>query len=226
MLQPPKDVPPEVDQELARFDQHALQKSTRVGLHAAVCSLLFFPLLYWMGFRQAWFHVAGVAICVAVVLSSRFLGRYSATLSGYVSILGNLGLFALLAWILTPALVGPGPAIMLVMLLVPYRLLRRPWPIALACALATLSPWWLQSVGMPSRMSLEGADVILHTAATNLDPAATFVALALYIGILIHMAAYYSRLADDDRREIRRTMQLQTWQLRQLMPRATTLPPV
>jgi hypothetical protein len=50
--------------------------------------------------------------------------------------------------------------------------------------------------------------------------------MSLYIGMLIHMAALFTRLVDDDRRETRRKMQTQTWQLRQLMPKPTTLPPI
>jgi len=34
-----------------------------------------------------------------------------------------------------------------------------------------------------------------------------------------------SRLQDDDRRKTRRALQLQAWQLRQLVPRPTSKPP-
>ncbi|MBA2542522.1 MAG: serine/threonine protein kinase, partial [Deltaproteobacteria bacterium] len=51
MLQPPKQVPPEVDRELARLDDEELIKSTRIGLAAAISAALFVPILYWMGFR-------------------------------------------------------------------------------------------------------------------------------------------------------------------------------
>lgn len=47
----------------------------------------------------------------------------------------------------------------------------------------------------------------------------------IYIVALIYLAALLSRLQDDDRRKTRRAMQLQSWTLRQLVPRPTSRPP-
>jgi hypothetical protein len=66
---------------------------------------------------------------------------------------------------------------------------------------------------------------VLRTAATELDPNATIAGLFIYIVALIHLAALLGRLQDDDRRKVRRAMQLQSWQLRQLVPRATSKHP-
>jgi len=71
-------------------------------------------------------------------------------------------------------------------------------------------------------MSVTGNSIVLGTAATKLDPSATLVGLFIYIVALIHLAARIARLSDDDRRKVRRAMQLQSWQLRQLVPRATS----
>ncbi|MBA2542055.1 MAG: hypothetical protein H0V17_20615 [Deltaproteobacteria bacterium] len=159
-------------------------------------------------------------MCFAVLVIAP---RTSAKVSGFISICANCSMFALWSWMLTPILVGAGPALTLVTLVVPLRLLRRPWPIALLAALATLAPWLLQPFGVPAGFTVDGPNLILHTAASNLEPVAVLVGVSFYIAALILMTGLFVRIADDDRRAARRKMQTQTWQLRQLMPKPTTL---
>jgi len=111
-------------------------------------------------------------------------------------------------------------------LMAQHRKLIRPWMLAILTVLSTLAPWLLELAGvLPSRTSVSGNTLSLQTAAGELDPGATLAGLFIYIVALIHLAALLSRLQDDDRRKARRTMQLQSWQLRQLVPRPTSRPP-
>ena len=70
-----------------------------------------------------------------------------------------------------------------------------------------------------------GNEITFHTAAGRLDHSLTLVGLGLYIVAIVHLAALLSRLQDDDRRAARRSLQLQSWQLRQLVPRPASFPP-
>jgi hypothetical protein len=98
--------------------------------------------------------------------------------------------------------------------------------LALLTVFATLSPWLLELTNvLPDRTSVSGNTLMLQTAAGELDPNATLAGLFIYIVALIHLAALLARLQDDDRRKVRRAMQLQSWQLRQLVPRPTSKPP-
>jgi hypothetical protein len=47
----------------------------------------------------------------------------------------------------------------------------------------------------------------------------------MYLVALIHLAALLSRLQDNDRRRVRRAMQLQSWRRRQLVPRPVSKSP-
>jgi hypothetical protein len=78
---------------------------------------------------------------------------------------------------------------------------------------------------LPQRIYVSGNTILLQTAAGDLDPQATLAGLFIYIVALIHLAALLSRLQDDDRRKVRSAMQLQSWQLRQLVPRPSSKPP-
>ena len=79
---------------------------------------------------------------------------------------------------------------------------------------------------LAEKVSVSGQDIVLHTAASEpLEPNITLAGLVVYLIALIHLAALLNRLQDDDRRKVRKAMQLQSWQLRQLVPRPTSKPP-
>lgn len=226
MLEPPAEMPDEVERELEGLDLEALKTSARFGMLAAIAYLAFFPILYWIGFRELWYLIAGPAVCVAIVLDEIFVAPSRPYLSGYIAIVGNLAMFALFGWMVSPVVIGPGPAIIMVTLMASHRKLIKPWLLALITCTATMSPWILAIAGvLPDQISVAGNTLQLHTAAIELEPEATLAGMVIYIIALIHLAALLSRLQDDDRRKTRRAMQLQSWTLRQLVPRPTSRPP-
>ncbi|HEY5950756.1 MAG TPA: serine/threonine-protein kinase [Kofleriaceae bacterium] len=226
ILEPPTETPEEVERELAGIDLDALRTSARFGMLAAIAYLVFFAILYWIGFRDTWYLLAGPPVCVAIILIEIFIAPRNPYLSGYLAIVGNLSMFALFAWMVSPIVIGPGPAIIMVSLMATHRKLIRPWLLALLTVLATVSPWILEIANvLPVRTTVSGNTLLLQTAAGELDPNATLAGLFIYIVALIHLAALLSRLQDDDRRKVRRAMQLQSWQLRQLVPRPASKPP-
>ncbi len=226
MVEPPAEMPIEVEKELEGLDAEALKTSARFGMLAAIAYLAFFPILYWIGFHEPWYLIAGPAVCVAIILDEIFIAPKNPYLSGYIAIAGNLAMFALFGWMVSPIVIGPGPAVIMVSLLAAHRRLVRPWLLAFVTAVATLLPWLLELAGVfDTRMSVSGSSIIIETAATQLEPSATLAGLFIYIVALIHLAALIARLSDDDRRKVRRAMQLQSWQLRQLVPRAASKPP-
>jgi serine/threonine-protein kinase len=226
MVEPPAEMPAEVETELDRLDREALRASARFGMLSSIAYLAFFPILYWIGFHETWYMVAGPAVCIAVILDEILIAPINPYLSGYIAIVGNLAMFALFGWMVSPIVIGPGPAVIIVSLLAAHRKLVRPWLLALLTCVTTLLPWILEIVGVfGERTTVAGNALVLHTAADKLDPAATLAGLFIYIVALIHLAALIAKLSDDDRRRDRRAMQLQSWQLRQLVPRPTSRPP-
>jgi serine/threonine-protein kinase len=220
MIEPPAETPREVERELEHLDLDALKTSARFGTVAAVAYLAFFPILYWVGFRETWYLVAGPAIAIAIIWTEIIVAPQNPFVSGYLAIAGNLIMFALFSWMVSPIVVGPGPAVIMVTLLAAHRRLIRPWLLAALTAAATLSPWIVQWAGMSAaRTTVVGGDIVLHTAAHELDPSSTMIGLVAYLIALVGLAALLSQLQDTDRRGQRRALQLQSWQLRQLVPR-------
>jgi eukaryotic-like serine/threonine-protein kinase len=225
MLEPPADVPAEVERELARDDYNALAKSGRFGALAALSFLGFFPLIYYVGFRDVWYMVLGPAICLFIIGVDLILPRRNAVAASYLANAGHLLLFVLFSWLLSPMVLGVGPAIIMVTMMATHRQMLRPWLWAILAWIATLLPWLLELAGVgPSRTSVEGSDIVLTTVAPGLNPTWTIVGFGLYVVAVVHLAALLSRLQDDDRRALHRTTTLQAWQLRQLVPRAISTP--
>ncbi len=220
MLEPPKEAPIEVEQELAQADLESLKKSARFGTLAAVAYLSFFPILYFIGFREVWYHIVGPALCAFIVAVELGIAPKNPYLSGYLAIAANLAMIALLSRIVSPFLIGAGPATVIVMLLSNHKRLINTWLLAGLTMVATLLPWGLELIGALSpRAFVTGDAFILQTGAGGLNEMGALFGLVLYIVVLIGLATLLSRIQDNERRGVRRDLAIQAWQLKELIPR-------
>ena len=219
MLQLPKETPPDVERELEALDMHALRTGARFGMLAAIAYLLFFPMLYWIGFRELWYVIAGPAVSILILLTEAVIAPRNALVSGYIAITGNIVMFAIFAVMVSPAILGPGPPIIMITLLVAHRRLIAPWLLATLSVLSVLGPWIWQFANGETPVTVEGTNIVLHTAATSLDPFATVVGLVVYVISLALLATLLSLSQHDEQREVRRALRLQSWMLGQLVPR-------
>jgi len=211
MLEPPRTTPPEVAREIYGEDLIALKASGRFGVIVACAYLAFFPLLYWVGFHDLWPIATGCAISVFIVAVCTFLTPRAPFLSGYLSIGANLAMFGLYSYLVSPVVLGPALAVVLVMLLGQHRIFTRPLWLALLGLGATLVPWLLHPV------DTRGRDIVLHTNAGALDPSATDLGLLIYAVVVVLLASILASLQDDERRAGRLALKTQAWQLRQLV---------
>jgi eukaryotic-like serine/threonine-protein kinase len=211
MLEPPATTPPDVVREIYTEDLIALKASGRFGVIVAFAYLAFFPLLYWIGFHDLWPIATGCAISVFIVMICTFLTPRAPFLSGYLSIGANLAMFGLYSYLVSPVVLGPALAVVLVMLLAQHRIFTRPLWLALLGLGATLAPWMLHPV------DTTGRDIVLHTNAGALDPSATELGLLIYGVAVVLLATVLASLQDDERRGGRLALKTQAWQLRQLV---------
>ena len=228
MLDPPKEMPAEVQAELDQIDIDAMKRSARFGTFAALAYPIFWGLLYWAGFRDSWYVITALSISFVIILMNSFLVRRWLYWPRYVAIACNIAMFALFSIVASPVVMGPGPAIIMITLLATQRQLIPLWLVALLTSIATASPWILELAGLIGPViSVEGSNLILHTMSSDsLTLSSTLFGAIFYIIGVAQLASLLARLQDDDRRKVRRQMTMQSWQLRQLMPRATTIPPV
>ena len=223
MLEPPPEMPVEVEQEIEKLDMKSLERSARFGTYAALVYVLFFPILYAVGYRDAWYHITGSLLCGFIVVVERVVAPRNPYWSGYLAIAANLALISLLAWLINPFLVGAGPGTIMVMVLATHQRLIKTWLLALLAAIATLAPWALEQAGvLATRSFAEGNRFVFHTAAEQLESVPAMFGLAAYVIAMLAAAMFVGRAQDNERRGERRSLQIQAWQLRELVPRAET----
>ncbi|MBL9020259.1 MAG: protein kinase [Myxococcales bacterium] len=218
MIEPPVEMPDEVERELEAIDQKDLKVQGQLGTFSMLAYLLFFPLMYAAGFRHLWYLIAGPALVAGVIVGSRHVAKTGSLRAAYACFVINLVLVALFARIATPFLVAPGLAAMTVMVYATHVPMGRAWVLFTATLAAVLGPWIAEIAGVISTTtSITGGSFQLQAAADSLAPTLTLISLGLFVAGLLGMATMLARTLSLSRRETQRTLQLQAWQLRQLM---------
>jgi hypothetical protein len=125
----------------------------------------------------------------------------------------------LFARVTTPFLVAPGLALITVQMYANSPSVGRGVALAAMGVAMVLVPFGLEIAGVVSRTTeIIGRDLVLHPAAAELAPALTLAALVLYVVVVIGLASVLPRSLANERRALNHKLQLQAWQLRQLVP--------
>lgn len=131
-------------------------------------------------------------------------------------------MIGLYARVTTPFLIAPCVAVVTVMSATTHPSLGRPAVLATGFIAAVLIPWFLEILGVVSTTTqVEGHTLMLTTSAgTALDSRFSIGALVVYVCFMVSLAALLSASLMRERRGAQRLVQIQAWQLGQLMPRA------
>jgi hypothetical protein len=221
LVQPPRELPPAVAEEMAQLARDQIHVGARTGAIAYASMLLYVPLVLWMGVRSAWgislffafAAVAAVASWAATRVrrpSARHVwGVYAASL---VSICALSSFFG-------PNLLVPGiaAASALIYSATNDRSMRLPI-IFLACVplVAPLGLEWLGLVAPSMRFVSEG--ILLVPRVVGFPPVATYaflIATNVAVVVTSGLALVPFREGFDD---AQRRIRLLAWQLRQLVP--------
>ena len=139
----------------------------------------------------------------------------------FASLIGQVLLIALYSRGLSPLLIAPGVALITVMIYASHRMVAG-WMLWLGCAAGVLVPLILEFSGMISATTtVEGSNLVFHLPTDHLDSTVAIVGLAAYIAVILSIATVLTRLQTLDQRESRRLLQMQAWQLEQLVPKAS-----
>jgi hypothetical protein len=222
MLKPPDELPPEVETQIRSLDDDALYAGRRLTVFVLCSYLIFWPMLYFAGLRPPWFTVGAAAICVATAAAVWAVPRSHVNWFAYVSLAGNLSMIFMFSRLVGPFTAAPGLAVIFAMTMGSHvRVMRAALLVPLICT-AVLLPWMLDAIGLgASTVTIVGDALVYHTAASQLVAPVAIGGLVAYVLLLIFMAVVLTRLATGHRREAQRAVQIQAWQLRQLVSPAT-----
>ena len=185
--------------------------------------LAFFPLMYAVGMRDAWYYAAiGGAVAIAVLIARAVVRKPRSEIS-YAAYALNLVVIAVFARVASPVLVAPGLAVVTIIMFANDPRSGRIVVLAGTAVAAILAPWLFELLGaLPQTVDVAGNHVVLTLAADGLDPVVMRIALALYVVVMVTVAGALSRVMTNTRRDMQRKLQIHAWQLRQLLPRAAT----
>jgi serine/threonine-protein kinase len=220
MLEPPAEVPPEVTEAIDRSDDDALFNARKLIILAAIAYIGFVPILFVVGFRDPVFVVASVIVPAVMWLLASLATRDQVRVIAYTGLLGNSLMTLLYSWVATPFLVAPSLAVVTAMSIATHPRIAKPWVLVAVIATGVLAPLGLELAGLRGESTrFSGDTVTLHPLVSGLEHTTTMITFVLYVIVLIAMAVVLARSLTGDRRAAQRIVQVQAWQLRQLMPR-------
>ena len=222
MLEPPREIPDEVERELIANEVAAISTHRRHSLFQKLMLLTAIPLLMWIGVRSVWIYVVIAAVAafeiIRLVAVNR-RGRPVTSIDAALAIAGNALIVGTTAWIFTPFLMAPAMAVTIAFGLAHEpRYGTAPW-LCGSVAVALLAPWLLEVAGVvPPTMQSLGSDLLITSPAVHLQMPQLGFVFALTMLMLIVMGVIQVRQLVMAQRVARRTLSLQAWHLRQLVP--------
>ncbi len=224
MLRRPDHVPPEVQRRLDELDAEGARAHGALVRVAFVGYLLMLPLLLWAGVRS-WLPIVlayGGLIVHVVVASLPPRGRATGRRRLLVNVGINVGIIFLLGRMVGPFVVAPALAATMLLIYAthPYatRLLLL-WGVFLGAALL---PWVLELAGvLPSTQHVEGGLFTMTSSFLDLRPVPAQLLPIGFTVVLLTVAGYHAYRLTRRNREAQVHLELQAWQLSQLVPSAS-----
>ncbi len=217
----PRVLPSEARDQLEEAREKTFRTTAKAGSLALASTVLYLPLVLWMGVRVPW-HVAtmyALALAASVVA---FWPAKRATLSRtYAIALLSAASFGMLSRVLGPFVILPGAMVACAagFAMDPSR--KRRWFVLVCCSATILVPWGMEQIGVlsPSYVfELGGVRIVPHTLFLPAGPTTAFL-LAVTVGNILSCGLLIGRVRTALEWAEHR-IYLQAWQLRQLLPDA------
>jgi serine/threonine-protein kinase len=223
MLEPPRDTPAEVIAIMRTADVHDAKAIGRAGIWTVIGALCFIPLLWYIAP-----HDTPIVQMLALMFVIDGFVAYGVVRSkkprpGLI-VITNMIIVIAVSRAFSPILIAPGVAASLAMAMVltpRFSWIGHPITIGVAMVSGVILPLVLESIGTLSRtMSVSNAGILFRAPAiSGAHEAATIAVGGLYAAALIVGAAIAGYQMRVRALEATKRLQLQAWQLRQLVPR-------
>jgi serine/threonine-protein kinase len=221
MLEPPKEMPPEVVAELHALDLSAMQAQARRGGVAMLGYVLMLPLMWLAGIHDP-FAVGAIAILsLAVFAITRRILRDPSYRIMYAGIILNMVTVGVIAYATTSFLIAPAAAVMTAGMFAMHPRVGSALGLALGFAAATLAPFFAGLLDLaPAHFAIRDGMFLLSPSQGRLEAIPAYLGLTVFIIVGLALGVGLSRGIAIDRDRDQRALQLQSWQLRQLVPRS------
>ena len=223
MLSPPTTTPAVVAQELAVLDRETDRRHLRHVAALNAAQILMLPIFVLLGIHDVPYLVAfgGLALAnlaaqIAAIHSERF-ARYCAPLGAVLAI----AIFALLARMFTPFLCAPG-FVAIGLMSVGMSSIARERKVIMTNAVlsiaAVLGVWAAEALGLVSRTTwVVGDTLFLRSPLEGIGQFPVIAAMCVFVVLLIGSSSSIAHAVSSLHYRAREQLQIQSWQLRQLL---------
>jgi hypothetical protein len=223
MLEPPPTEPAPLRADLAASESRMQQNQGRVAVMSLIAVLVFLAAAALNGLRSAP-AVIGIASWALLVLVVAYAvsRRPARSKEMWAIAIGNVLLGALLSRLFGPLIIAPVVSCIMAVSLTSYpQLMAHARIIIPMLVLAWLGPVLLELAGVlaPTWEVVDGA-VVSTSHVVELSSGATSVLLVFGNCMAIIVIGVFANALARSRREAQRSVEIQAWHLRQLLPAA------
>jgi serine/threonine-protein kinase len=219
MLEPPKQLPDQLLRQLDKSDVVTSVQSAKSASAMLTLSMLLIPLMWLAGIKHVWPVVVCFTLIAAVAVHSLWQARRGVVDHRFPVISGVIiAVFAsqaLSPFVLVPvALCG-----IVVGLGTQAQLLRRPWLVGGLALAALAAPFVLEAAGVLAKTwEIKNDQLVITSQVVHLSGSAGMVTLVAGNALVIVVVCAFLRVMTLARRDQRRQVEIQAWQLQQLLP--------
>jgi serine/threonine-protein kinase len=221
MLEPPKQVPAEVEESLSALDTVTARRQGRLAAIAMIGYLAFIPFLLWTGVRDiTWIPIFGlVAILSGVQVWALTYRERIAPAGIYLNAAINAVLIGIVCRMVSPVIIAPTLVITTLVAYAAHPRLGRVGIVAMILSMGVVVPWGLEIAGViEPTYGFSGGAIVLASPIVEFSAVPVQIAFAVLLVVLVTVVGVLSRGLAQNQREATRKLELQAWHLRQIVP--------
>ncbi|HEY4055083.1 MAG TPA: protein kinase [Kofleriaceae bacterium] len=224
LLEPPKDIPAEVEAAVIAKDVDTARSQGRLAALSLLGYFAFVPLLLWTGVRDMKLLVAfvGLVIASAAQIYTLTRGDRISVPRIYINAATNALIIAVVCRFVGPFIIAPALVFTTLMAYAAHPMFGRLRYVSVILGAGVVVPWLLEIIGLVPR-TYEFVNGQLRIFSSNL----TFSSMPVQIGCalllvaLMTVVALLTRVLAVRQRDASRQLELQAWHLRQILPVTT-----
>ena len=221
MLEPPAETPREVADAIRADDIQTTRFNAQAGIWTLVASLAFTPFMWWIA-PSASIYVGAITLLFLLNLITLLHANMAALPKPGLIVIGNALIVMLVSRMFSPLLIAPGVAAVLAMAMTltpKFSILGSAATIAMFLLVAVFGPLALERMDLVTRtMFVSDAGILFRAPAIAGNETPVLVVGTLYSIALIVGTCMMAGTMRRRTRDAYRHLQLQAWQLRQLVP--------
>src|SRR5205823_5664431 len=217
MLEPPRELPPEVAHEIYSDDRRHFRSKTRLAIWVSLIYAGILPPLVAGGY----WTVAGIVLAAIAINTGLALDSFRRNWLPRPSLLVGLDvmMISLLAWIFPPVFIAPVAAALMLVFQVsnPFMASRRAAVLTTSALVAAIAaPIVFEIAGIRAEtMTFGSGTLVLRSPMFFTSSLYMYGVLLAYVIAILAIAALYGRSLQTNERVTQRQLYLQSWQRRQ-----------